>query len=98
MYVNYGAKLSPIIYGYYGIILLTLDRDARNTSYFHPIRLLDPGCWYKSTYMYMYLIINSADPDQMASSEGLKKCKKKKKKKKKKDPYLPYLFFSNMLP
>ena len=33
---------------------------------FQPIRLLDPDCWYKFTY----LIANSADPDQLASSEA----------------------------
>ena len=31
---------------------------------FQPIRLLDPGCWYKFTY----LTTNSADPDQLSSS------------------------------
>ena len=35
-------------------------------SYFQPIRLLDPDCRYKFTY----LMANSADPDQLASSEG----------------------------
>ena len=34
--------------------------------YFQSIRLLDPGCWYKFTY----LMANSADPDQLASSEA----------------------------
>ena len=33
---------------------------------FQPIRLLDPAYWYKFTY----LITNSADPDQLASSEA----------------------------
>ena len=28
-----------------------------------PIRLLDPGCWYK----FIYWMTNSADPDQLAS-------------------------------
>ena len=36
------------------------------TSYFQPIILLDSGFWYKFTY----LVINSADPDQLASSEA----------------------------
>ena len=36
------------------------------TSNFQPIRLLDPDFWYKFTY----LIANSADPDQLASSEA----------------------------
>ena len=31
-----------------------------------PIRLFNPGCWYKFTY----LMANSADPDQLASSEA----------------------------
>ena len=31
-----------------------------------PIRLLDPGSWYKFTF----LMTNSADPDQLASSEA----------------------------
>ena len=35
-------------------------------SNFQPIRLLDPVCWYKFTY----LMANSADPDQLASSEA----------------------------
>ena len=34
------------------------------TSNFH-IKLLDPSCWYKFTYW----ITNSADPDQLTSSE-----------------------------
>ena len=36
------------------------------TSNFQPIRLLDPGFWYKFTY----LMTNSADPDQLASEEA----------------------------
>ena len=32
-------------------------------SNFQPIRLLDPDCWHKFTY----LMTNSADPDQLAS-------------------------------
>ena len=35
-------------------------------SNFQPIRLLDPDCCYKFTY----LIANSADLDQLASSEA----------------------------
>ena len=35
------------------------------TSNFKPIRLLDPDFLYKFTY----LMTNSADPDQLASSE-----------------------------
>ena len=33
---------------------------------FQPIRLLDPHCCYK----FAYLMANSADPDQLASSEA----------------------------
>ena len=36
------------------------------TSNFQPIRLLDPDCCYK----FAYLMANSADPDQLASSEA----------------------------
>ena len=36
------------------------------TANFQPIRLLDPNCCYKFTY----LMANSADPDQLASSEA----------------------------
>ena len=35
-------------------------------SKFQPVRLLDPYCWYKFTH----LMTNSADPDQLASSEA----------------------------
>ena len=41
-------------------------KDAVPISDFQPIILLDPGCWYK----IKYLMTNSADPDQLASSEG----------------------------
>ena len=37
-----------------------------STSNFQSIRLLDPGCGYKVTC----LMTNSADPDQLASSES----------------------------
>ena len=40
--------------------------DAMSISNFQPIRLLDPDCWYKFTN----LMTNSADPDQLASSEA----------------------------
>ena len=39
--------------------------DATPTSNFQPIRLLDPGCWYKFTN----LMTNTADPDQLGSSQ-----------------------------
>ena len=37
-----------------------------STSNFQPIRLLDPDCCCK----LMFLMTNSADPDQLASSEA----------------------------
>ena len=40
--------------------------DATPTSNFQPIRLLDPGWCHKFTY----LMANSEDPDQTASSEA----------------------------
>ena len=40
------------------------------TSNFQPIRLFDPGCWYNFTYS----MTNSADPDQLASSEANWSC------------------------
>ena len=43
-----------------------INKDAKPTSNFQPIRLLDPDCCYEFTY----LIANSADPDQQASSEA----------------------------
>ena len=39
---------------------------ATPPSNFQPIRLLDPGCRHKFTY----LMTNRVDPDQMASSEA----------------------------
>ena len=43
-----------------------LNKLAMPTSNFQPIRLLYPDCCYKFTY----LMANSADPDQLASSEA----------------------------
>ena len=43
-----------------------LNKDATPTSNFQPIRLLDLSCSYK----FKYLMTNSADPDQVASSEA----------------------------
>ena len=48
------------------IINILINLDAPPTSNFHPVRLLDPDCWYRFTY----LMANSADPDQLASSEA----------------------------
>ena len=58
-----------MVTGYLGKIMLTLvmlNKDAMPSFNFQPIRLLDPGCWYKFTY----LKTNSADPDQLASEEA----------------------------
>ena len=46
------------------LTLVMLNKDAMPTSNFQPIRLLDPDCWYKFTY----LMANSADPYQLAST------------------------------
>ena len=48
------------------LTLVLLNKDATPTSNFQPIRLLDPDCCYK----FAYLMANSADPDQLASSEA----------------------------
>ena len=53
-------------YEYSVLTLVLLNKDATPTSNFQPIGLLDPGCCYKFTY----LMANSADPDQLASSEA----------------------------
>ena len=50
----------------YNFTLVLLNADATPTSHFQPIRLLDQDFYYKFTY----LIANSADPDQLASSEA----------------------------
>ena len=43
-----------------------INQDATPPSNFQPVRLLDPGCWYKFTYW----MTNIADPDQLASWEA----------------------------
>ena len=49
------------------LTLILLNKLRCHTpSNFQPIRLLDPDCCYK----FKYLIANSADPDQLASSEA----------------------------
>ena len=48
------------------LTLALLNKDVTPTYNFQPIRLLDLCCWYKFTY----LMTNSADPDQLASSEA----------------------------
>ena len=48
------------------VLPLTMRNKLRCHAHFynfHPIRLLDPGCWYKFTY----LITNRADQDQFRS-------------------------------
>ena len=48
------------------LTLVLLNKDAKPTSNFQPIRLLDLDFCYKFTF----LMANSADPDQLASSEA----------------------------
>ena len=43
-----------------------MNKDATPTSNFQPIRLLD----LDYCYIFTYLMVNSADPDQMASEEA----------------------------
>ena len=57
--------LLPLIYLFLTLVLLN-KLNATPTSNFQPIRLLDPDCGYK----FAYLMANSADPDQLASSEA----------------------------
>ena len=45
---------------------VSLNDDATPISNFQPIRLFDLDCRYKFTY----LMANSADPDQLASSKA----------------------------
>ena len=40
-----------------------LNKDAKHSSNFQPIRLFDPGNWYK----FRYLMTNYADTDQYVS-------------------------------
>ena len=49
------------------LTLVLLNKyDATPTFHFQPVRLLDLDCCYK----FKYLMVNSADPDQLASSEA----------------------------
>ena len=50
----------------WGLTLVLLNKDATPISNFQPIRLFDPDCCYK----FAYLLANSADPNQLASSEA----------------------------
>ena len=52
----------------YSLTIVLLNKlDATPTSNFRPIRLLELDCCYKFTY----LMANSAEPDQLASSEAI---------------------------
>ena len=53
-------------YIYISLTLVMLNKDATPTSNFQLIRLIDLDCCYKFTY----LIANSADSDQLVSSEA----------------------------
>ena len=49
------------------LTLVMLNKLSATPTYnFQPIRLLDLDCYYK----FIYLMANSADPDQLASSEA----------------------------
>ena len=48
------------------LTLVLLNKEATPISNFQPIRLLDPDCCYK----FIYIMANSADPDQLASEEA----------------------------
>ena len=47
------------------LTLVMLNKDATPISNFQLTRILDSGCWYQLTY----LMPNSVDPDQLASSK-----------------------------
>ena len=48
------------------LTFVMLNKDATPTSNFQPVRLLKPYSCYK----FSYFMANSADPDQLASSEA----------------------------
>ena len=48
------------------LVMLNDLKEAMLTSNFQPIKLLHLDCWHKFTY----LMANSADSDQLASSEA----------------------------
>ena len=58
-----GAILHVLIKWIWENLLTLVMLNKLTTSSFQPIRLLDPGCWYKFTY----IMANSADPDQFRS-------------------------------
>ena len=49
------------------VILILLTKDATPTSNFQPVRLLD----LDSCHIFTYSMADSANPDQLASSEGI---------------------------
>ena len=51
-------------FNYLTLVMLNILR-CHTTSNFQPSRLHDPSCSYK----FSYLMTNSADPDQLASSQ-----------------------------
>ena len=57
---------NKVICGELTLVMLNKLRWHTPTSNFQPIRILDP-CYL---YRFMYLMTNSADPDQLASSEA----------------------------
>ena len=63
---NYLTVLPALEVYSVSLTLARLNKDATPTSNFQPIRLIDPGCWYK----FKYRMANKADPDQLASSEA----------------------------
>ena len=62
LYSTFNIKITDL----HSITLVMLNKFATPFSSCQPIRLLDPSCWYKITY----LMANSAAPDQLASSEA----------------------------
>ena len=60
------SRLKENGYTWLTLVLLIKLRRSTPTTNFQPIRLFDQGFLYKFTY----LMANSADPDQLASSEA----------------------------
>ena len=66
IFTFYCIKIHSVLKKQYLPLPCWINQDAPPTSNFQPIRLLDPGYWYKFTNK----MTNSADPDQLASSEA----------------------------
>ena len=66
IFTFYCIKIHSVLKKQYLPLPCWINQEAPPTSNFQPIRLLDPGCWYKFTNK----MTNSADPDQLASSEA----------------------------